>query len=90
MTAADPNQIDSGAWVRRARKRLAGPAKPRDWKVEDLKLLLVFRDRFTRDELLAVLDIASGKRFDNRAGIENFLRILAAHIDTMGANDGTR
>lgn len=84
MTAADPNQIDSGDWVRRARRRLQGPAKPRDWKVEDLKLLLVFRDRFTRDELLAVLDIATGKRFDNRAGIEVFLRILASHIDSMG------
>lgn len=84
MTAADPNQIDSGAWIRRARQRLAGTPNPRDWKVEDLKLLLMFRDRFTRDELLAVLDIAAGKRFDNRAGIEDFLRILAAHIDTMG------
>lgn len=84
MTAADPNQIDSGAWVRKARRRLQAPAQPRDWKVEDLKLLLVFRDRFTRDELLAVLDIATGKRFDNRAGIEDFLRILAAHIDSMG------
>lgn len=83
MTASDPNQIDSGAWVRRARKRLAGPARPRDWKVDDLKLALVLRDRFTRTELLALLDIAAGARFDSRKGIEDFLRILAAHIDGM-------
>lgn len=83
MTAENPNDIDTRKWLARARKRLAGPNRPRDWKVDDLKLALVLRDRFTRDELLAVLDIAAGARFDSRKGIEDFLRILAAHIDGM-------
>jgi len=81
MTAENPNDIDTRKWLARARKRLAGPNRPRDWKVDDLKLALVLRDQFTRAELLTLLDIASGSRFDNRKGIENFLRIMAAHID---------
>lgn len=83
MTAENPNDIDTRKWLARAHKRLTGPPRPRDWKVDDLKLALVLRDRFTRAELLTLLDIASGARFDNRVGIEDFLRIMAAHIDGM-------
>jgi len=83
MTAENPNDIDTRRWLARARKRLASPNKPRDWKVDDLKLALVLRDQFMRTELLTLLDIASGARFDNRKGIEDFLRIMAAHINGM-------
>jgi hypothetical protein len=83
MTAENPNDIDTREWLARAHRRLQGPARPRDWKVDDLKLALMLRDKFTRAELLALLDIASGARFDARKGIEDFLRIMAAHIDGM-------
>lgn len=78
------SDIDTRQWLARARKKLAVAPNPRAWTVDDLKLALVLRAQLTRDECLEILEIASGKRFDNRRGIEDFLRIMAAHIDSMG------
>lgn len=84
MTAENPEIIDTERWLQRARARIRRGDPPRAWKVEDFKLVLLLADRFTRAELLEILDLSTGKRFDGRTGIETFHRLLAERIDARG------
>ena len=83
MTLANPDHIDGKKWVARTKKKLAIPAGPRAYTILDFKLSWIFRDQFTREELLSILEIAANKRFDNRKDIEVFLSMMANHIDGM-------
>jgi len=84
MTAENPDAIDAKKWLARLRKRLAIPAGPRAYTVMDFKLAWVLREQLSKEELLAVLDIATNKRFDSRKGIDKFLEMMAHYIDGMG------
>jgi len=84
MTAENPDAIDAKKWLARLRKRLAIPAGPRAYTVMDFKLAWVLREQLSKEELLAVLDTATNKRFDNRKGIDKFLEMMANYIDGMG------
>lgn len=87
MTAENPDHLDTRRWLAKARSRLRVPATHRDtskWTVEDFKLAWLLRDQFTRAELLAILEIACGKRYDNRKGIDKFLGMMQKHIDGSG------
>lgn len=85
MTAENPDHLDTRRWLQKARKWLAYEVSPRKrWTIEDFKLAWLLRDQFTRSELLAILEIACGKRYDNRKGIDTFLTMMQKHIDGLG------
>lgn len=84
MTAENPDHLDTRRWLATARKWLRADARSHRWTVEDFKLAWLLRDQFTRAELLVILEIASGKRYDNRKGIDKFLGMMARHIDGLG------
>lgn len=85
MTIENPDAIDTRRWLVKARRWLAmRHGSDRKWTVEDFKLSWLLRDQFTCAELLAILEIASGKRYDNRKGIDKFLGMMARHIDGLG------
>lgn len=85
MTAENPDHLDTSRWMIGARRWLSGKSAIRHrWTVEDFKLAWLLRDQFTRAELLAILEIACGKRYDNRKGIDKFLGMMQKHIDGLG------
>ena len=87
MTAENPDHIDTKKWLARLRTRLRVPATNRDirkWTTLDFKLAWILREQLSKEELLAVLDVATNKRFDNRKGIDKFLEMMAHYIDGMG------
>jgi hypothetical protein len=91
MTAENPNDLDARKWVANRKRDLRQPVPgfktaghPHRWTIEDFKLVSLFRDKFSRDELLQVLEIACRPRYDRRKDIGVFLEMMQRYIDGMG------
>jgi len=84
MTAENPDHLDTRRWLAKTRRILTLNIQAQRWSVQDFKLAWLLRDQFTRAELLAILEIACGKRYDNRKGIDKFLGMMQKHIDGLG------